>query len=88
MIYEICKIKWCKLVNDILRKVDLPWKETLMALEQELDEALLEGLDHRQPEKPSLMRNALAVDDFDQIHRNESKSYSRLKASVSDVLED
>ena len=49
---------------------------------------MLEGLCHRQLENSTHMKNAWAPYHFDQIHRKEPKSYSKLKAMVTNFLED
>ena len=47
-----------EVVNDILKKFDQAWEETLMALEKEPEADLVEDLHQRQLEKSTLMQNA------------------------------
>ena len=55
---------------------------------QEPDEDLLEGLYHRQREKTTFMQSASALSHSEQVHHEETKSFSKLKAMVADVWED
>ena len=50
-----------ELVNDNLKKFDQACDETLLALEKEPEADLLEGIYHRQLDKPTLMLNVLAL---------------------------
>ena len=59
-----------------------------MALETGPEADLLHGLYHRQLEKSTVMQKALPPHHADQVHRKKPQSHSRLKALVSDVLED
>ena len=56
--------------------VDQGWEDTLMGMESELERDLLESLDHRQLEKSSFMKNAVALLHSDQVHRTGPKSYT------------
>ena len=60
--------------------------ESWMAPEKEPEEDLLEGFYHRQLEKSISMQNASALYHTDQAHRKDPKSYSKLKALITDVL--
>ena len=59
-----------------------------MAMEVEPDLALLEDVYDRRWEKLSIMKHALAAYHSDQVHRKEPKSDTKLKALVTDMLED
>ena len=76
-----------ELVNDTLKTFD-HGEENLVALERGPAADLLEGLHHRQLEKSTLMLHASAQYHSAQVHHKEPKSFSRLKALVTDVLKD
>ena len=60
---------------------DQAQEETLMGLVKEPEKDPLENLYHRQLKKYTLMKHA------DQVRRKEQKSYAKLTAVVTDILE-
>ena len=77
-----------KFRSDNLKMFDRAWAETWMALDKEPQRNFLESLHHRQLEKSTLVKTALALSYLDQVHRTEQKSCAKLKALVADILED
>ena len=77
-----------ELRNDSLKKFDQASEETLMAMKKATDMALLEVLCYGQLEKSALVKNALAPYHSDQVHRKETKCYTKLKAMVPVILTD
>ena len=69
-------------VNDKLKKVRSVLGRNLMALDEGPEVDFLDGLYHRQLEKSTLVRNALALHHSYQVDRKEPKSQSKLKAMV------
>ena len=77
-----------ELVNDSLKKFDGALENLPMTLENEPENVLLEGRHLRQQEKSTSTQNAFALFHSDQTHRKEPKSHLKLKAMVTDVLQD
>ena len=59
-----------------------------MPMEMGLERDVLGSLYHRQPKNSSIMKNALALNHSYHVHGKEPKSYTTLKALVTDILED
>ena len=76
-----------ELRNKNLKMFGPALQETLMTMENEMKRDCLGSLIHRHLEKSTLMKTVLALCYPDQIHREEPKSYTKLKASVTHSLE-
>ena len=68
-----------ELVNDKLKQFDDAWEETLMALEEEPEEDLLEGFYSRQLEKSIVMQNALELCKSPKMVQGPGKSGRRIE---------
>ena len=86
-VFGINELPHIELFNDNLKIFDDAWERILMALDKAPEEDCLEGLYHRQLEKSTVMQRALTLCFSDRTHREEPKSYSKLRGMVTDVLE-
>ena len=77
-----------KLHSCNLNIVDQAWEETLVGMQQEPENDFLGSLYHRHLKNTTLLKNALALQHSDQVHRKGQRSSTKLKAVVKDILED
>ena len=77
-----------ELVSDIVKKLDRADEEALMMLRKNLKKPFWKDFTFESWRTRRFMRNAIALYHSDQVHDKESKSYSKLRAIVSNVFKD